>query len=156
MALNINLPGLGGSKTPNPEDQTLSAQTVMDSGGVKKKAGSSLSFLNQYSVIKQLQILGGALLMVVILLAALIYHDNRESNYGTAYVSASGEMRMLSQRLAKASSLALQGNPAAFKQLKDSRDRFSQLIERLSVGGPPALYLHVAGGWANVSHSFQR
>ena len=103
--------------------------------GTKAKKGSSLGFLNQYSVNKQLQILGGALLLVMALFAALIIHDNRESTYGTAYVSASGEMRMLSQRLAKASSLALQGNPAAFKQLKDSRDRFSQLIGHLTNGG---------------------
>jgi twitching motility protein PilJ len=134
MAFNFKLPGLGGGKTPGPEDQTIAAQTVMDGGGAKKK-GASLAFLAQYSVNKQLQILGGALLFVIVLLAALIYHDNRESSYGTAYVAASGEMRMLSQRLAKASSLALQGNPAAFKQLKDSRDRFSQLIERLANGG---------------------
>ncbi len=135
MAFNIKLPGLGGSKTPGPEDQTISAPTVMDGGGALKKPGQALAFLNQYSVTKQLQILGGALLFVIILLGALIYHDNRESNYGTAYVAASGEMRMLSQRLAKASSLALQGNAAAFKQLKDSRERFSQLIEHLTSGG---------------------
>ena len=106
MAFNFKLPGLGGSKTPGPEDQTISAPTVMESGGATKQPGQALAFLNQYSVNKQLQILGGALLFVIILLGALIYHDNRESNYGTAYVAASGEMRMLSQRLAKASSLA--------------------------------------------------
>ncbi len=135
MAFNFKLPGLGGSKTPGPEDQTISAPTVMESGGATKQPGQALAFLNQYSVNKQLQILGGALLFVIILLGALIYHDNRESNYGTAYVAASGEMRMLSQRLAKASSLALQGNATAFKQLKDSRERFSQLIDRLTSGG---------------------
>jgi twitching motility protein PilJ len=44
-------------------------------------------------------------------------------------------MRMLSQRLAKASTLALQGNPAAFAQLKDSRETFGRLLERLTSGG---------------------
>lgn len=135
MALNLKLPGLGGSKKSSAVDETIAAQTVMDSGGSKGKKGAALSFLNQYSVNKQLQILGGALLLAVGLLAALIIHDTRESNYGTAYVAASGEMRMLSQRLAKASSLALQGNPTAFKQLKDSRDRFSQLTGVLTNGG---------------------
>ena len=136
MAFNLKLPGFGGSKNTGPEDQTISAPTVMDSGGTQKPGGGgALAFLNQYSINKQLQILGGALVLVVIMLAGLIIHDNRESTYGTAYISASGEMRMLSQRLAKASSLALQGNAAAFKQLKDSRDRFSQLLERLTAGG---------------------
>ncbi len=135
MAFNFKLPGLGGASKPGSADQTISDQTVMDSGGGAGKKGMTLGFLNQYSVNKQLQILGGALLLVLAMLAGLVYHDNRESTYGTAYIAASGEMRMLSQRLAKASSLALQGNPTAFKQLKDSRDRFSQLLERLTSGG---------------------
>jgi twitching motility protein PilJ len=136
MAFNLKLPGFGGSKNTSPEDQTISAPTVMEGGGTQKPGGGgALAFLNQYSINKQLQILGGTLVLVVIMLAGLIIHDNRESTYGTAYISASGEMRMLSQRLAKASSLALQGNAAAFKQLKDSRDRFSQLLERLTAGG---------------------
>jgi twitching motility protein PilJ len=135
MAFNLKLPGLGGGKQSGPADLTIAAQTVMDVGGAKAKKGAALGFLNQYSVNKQLQILGGVLLLVLATLAALVIHDNREAKYGTAYVAASGEMRMLSQRLAKASSLALQGNPLAFKQLKDSRDRFSQLIENLTNGG---------------------
>ncbi len=45
---------------------------------------------------------------------------------------------MLSQRLAKASTLALQGNPAAFTQLKESRETFGQLLDRLTRGGEVA------------------
>ena len=44
-------------------------------------------------------------------------------------------MRMLSQRLAKASSLALQGNTSAFKQLRDSHSQFVTNLERLTRGG---------------------
>ncbi len=132
MAFKLKLPAIG--KDSNTGDQTLAAATVMGDAG-PGKGTPILAFLNQYSVTKQLQILGGALLLVLILLAALVYHDNRESAYGTAYVAASGEMRMLSQRLAKASSLALQGNPTAFKQLKDSREKFTELLGNLTNGG---------------------
>ncbi len=139
MAFKLKLPAIGLGKKDEAADQTISAPTIMDAGGSGgSKQGLSLGFLNQYSVNKQLQILGGALLLVIIFLGGLIFHDNRESTYGTAYVSAAGEMRMLSQRLAKASSLALQGNPTAFKQLKDSRDRFSQLLDHLTSGGSVA------------------
>jgi twitching motility protein PilJ len=134
MAFNLKLPDfLSGKK--DPADQTLSAPTVMDTA--QPAAGSTplFSFLSQYSVTKQLQILGGCLLLVMLIIAGIVYHDNRESTYGTAYIAASGEMRMLSQRLAKASSLALQGNPVAFKQLKDSRENFATKLERLSKGG---------------------
>ncbi|MFC5302212.1 methyl-accepting chemotaxis protein [Azospira restricta] len=136
MAFKLNLPGFGGGQKPGAAEQTIAAPTVMDGGkAAKGKKGAALGMLSQYPVIRQLQILGGALVLAMILLIALIYHDNRESSYGTAYIAASGEMRMLSQRLAKSSTLALQGNATAFKQLRDSRERFSQLIERLTNGG---------------------
>ena len=136
MAFNLKLPAfLSGKKAP--ADQTISALTVMDSPppAAAAKSAPLLSFLGQYSVTKQLQILGGGLLLVMLITAGIVYHDNRESTYATTYIAASGEMRMLSQRLAKASSLALQGNAIAFKQLKDSRDNFATKLDRLTKGG---------------------
>ena len=44
-------------------------------------------------------------------------------------------MQMLSQRLAKASSLALQGNSIAFKQMRDSHSQFATNLDRLMNGG---------------------
>ena len=93
------------------------------------------AFLANQPVIQQMKTVGVVFVVLLLFIAALVYHDNRESTYGTAYIAASGEMRMLSQRLAKASTMALQGNPVAFTQLKESRETFSQLLERLSVGG---------------------
>ncbi len=92
-------------------------------------------FLAARPVIQQMKTLGVIFAGLLLLIAALVYHDNRKSIHGTAYVAASGEMRMLSQRLAKASSLALQGNPAAFTQLRESRQTFARLLDRLSKGG---------------------
>jgi twitching motility protein PilJ len=108
----------------------------LTSAGAENKAASALpAFLAKQSATQAMKTLGGIFLLLLLLIAALVYHDNRESLHGTAYVSASGEMRMLSQRLAKASSLALQGKTAAFAQLKESRDNFSQLLEKLKSGG---------------------
>ena len=92
-------------------------------------------FLHRYSVTKQLQILGSLLLLIMVVIAMVIYHDNRESTYGSVYIATSGEMRMLSQRLAKASSLAVQGNTTAFKQLRDSHNQFVRNLELLNNGG---------------------
>jgi twitching motility protein PilJ len=44
-------------------------------------------------------------------------------------------MRTLSQQLAKASQLALQGEPAAFAELKDSRQQFTALLSAVTDGG---------------------
>ena len=134
MAFTLKLPAIFSGKK-DFADQTISAATVMGAPQPVASRASGASFLAQYSVAKQLQILGGSVLLIMLIITVVIYRDNKESAYGTAYISASGEMRMLSQRLAKASSLALQGNPAAFKQLKDSRDNFSTKLERLTKGG---------------------
>jgi len=136
MAFNLKLPALFSGGKP-AADLTISAPTIMDAGqpAPPRRGVHLLAFLSQFPVTKQLQILGGGLLLIMLVIAGIIYHDNRESTYGTVYIAASGEMRMLSQRLAKASSLALQGNPAAFKQLKDSRDNFANKLERLTTGG---------------------
>lgn len=104
-------------------------------------AGSATSqlalpgFLAAQPVLQQMKILGGIFIFLMLIIAGLVVHDNRESTENTAYIAASGEMRMLSQRLAKASTLALQGNPLAFTQLKESRATFAKLYEQLANGG---------------------
>lgn len=86
----------------------------------------------------QLKILGGVFVALLFATVVLVLNDNRKTSHGTAYLTAAGEMRMLSQRLSKASSLAVQGNPTAFAQLKDSQKRFSELLVRLTDGGEVA------------------
>jgi len=93
------------------------------------------AFLAGQPVVQQMKTLGGIFVLLLLLIAVLVFRDNRESAHNTAYVAASGEMRMLSQRLAKASSLALQGNAVAFAQLKDSRETFGKLLGTLASGG---------------------
>ncbi|MBL8440194.1 MAG: type IV pili methyl-accepting chemotaxis transducer N-terminal domain-containing protein [Betaproteobacteria bacterium] len=92
-------------------------------------------FLADKPVAQQVKILGGIFVAALLAIVILVLLDNNRSANGTAYVTAAGEMRMLSQRLAKASSLALQGTPAAFTQLKESKETFSTLLERLTSGG---------------------
>jgi twitching motility protein PilJ len=148
MAFKLKLPafsfGKGNKKSAAPVgEETLAAPTkVMEMPVAKpakekkaKSAAAMSDFLGQYPVVKQLQMLGSVLLVVMLVIAALIYHDNRESTYGTVYVAAAGEMRMLSQRLAKDAAQALQGSSVAFNHLKTSRESFARLLERLSQGG---------------------
>jgi twitching motility protein PilJ len=73
--------------------------------------------------------------LVMLLIAIVVYRDNRQATFNTAYIATAGDMRMLSQRLAKSSSLALLGDPVAFKQLRESRDSFASNLERLTSGG---------------------
>ncbi|MEZ5615464.1 MAG: methyl-accepting chemotaxis protein [Rhodocyclaceae bacterium] len=83
----------------------------------------------------QLQILSGLFLTFLFVLAVAAWVDNRAATNGTAYTSAAGQMRMLSQSIAKSAQLALQGSPAAFAELKESRGNFASLLERVTQGG---------------------
>ena len=136
MTFKSKLPGFL-SRTTARAGETLVARTIMDPDEPESDGSTPFSppLLNRYPVAKQLQILGGALLLIMLIIAIVIYRDDRKSAYGTAYIAATGDMGMLSQRLAKASSLALLGNPTAFKQLRDSRDSFATQLERLTNGG---------------------
>ena len=135
MAFNLKLPDFLSAKR-HPADQTISATTVMDDAQAKIESAHGRSgFLSQYSITKQLQIFGVALLLLMLIIAGIVYHDNRESTYSSVYIATAGEMRMLSQRLAKSSSLAMQGNNDAFSQLTESYFRFANNLKGLINGG---------------------
>ena len=126
------------SRTPDPAGETILVRSTPmepDEPASKGTVPLSLAFLQRYPITQQLQILGGCLVLVMLFIAVTVYRDSRQATYNTAYIATAGEMRMLSQRLAKASSLALLGEPLAFKQLAESRESFASNLERLTSGG---------------------
>src|SRR5258706_8947526 len=84
---------------------------------------------------RRLPVLAALLAMVILADAALVVYDAQHATFNTLYVAAVGKIRMLSQRLAKAAQQASQGNHEAFKQLRESRDEFSALVNLLAAGG---------------------
>ena len=135
MAFNLKLPGFFGNKAG--ANQIDSATTVMegvDAVPVNKPA-FGLGVFGRYSVNKQLQILGAILGVAMLIIAIVVYVDNQRSADNTVYVATAGEMGMISQRLAKASTLAMQGDPFAFDQLNDSHAKFSGYLKALTEGG---------------------
>ena len=76
-------------------------------------------------------------MLVTFILLALImlYFNSRIGAQASASVTTATEMQMLSQRLARNASLAVQGNAAAFGGVKESRDRFRADFDALSKGG---------------------
>lgn len=138
MALSFKLPKFSLGKPKKLSGAVTVADGMAPPAPTATKKGGKAALpavLAGKPVLQQMKMVGGAFGAIMLTIAMLVYHDNRESTYGTAYVAASGEMRMLSQRLAKASSLAIQGSPTAFAQLKESRATFSQILERLTIGG---------------------
>ena len=84
---------------------------------------------------QQYTILGAIFAVLFVVAAFYVFKDNREATYGTTYVSTSAQMRMLSQRIAKAAQTGLIGSPEAFKQLQQSREEFITALKLLREGG---------------------
>src|SRR3954470_24775568 len=141
-----------GSKKPAASAMTAAAAkpapapkaVPKPAGSAKAAAGPTtvsdgsrraLPFLGGMRVGRQYTILGALFAAVFLAAAVMVVLDNRSATYGTVYVATSTQMRMLSQRIAKAAQTGLTGNAQAFKQLRASRDQFVQSLKLLTVGG---------------------
>ncbi len=128
-----------GQKSPGPDlsgESTILDDLVLEPVATRPASAlAKLPLIGGRPIAEQLRVFG-LLLAVFAVLASLCtgIQLNRASE-GTAYVSAAGQMRTLSQRLAKAAQLTLQGNANAFKELKDSRQAFDDLLQAITKGG---------------------
>jgi twitching motility protein PilJ len=98
-------------------------------------ASKPLPLIGRLSTARQLQILTSALVLFLVVDAAIVAYDTRQSTFDTVYIASAGKLRMLSQRLAKAAQQASEGNREAFKQLRESRDEFASIVKLLTEGG---------------------
>lgn len=110
-------------------DQLRSAQASLTTTPRK------LWLIGNLPVVKQFQTLGVLLVTFLVFSALMVFLDNRQSSQGAAATATATEMEMLSQRLARGSALASQGQPTAFAAVKDSRERFKADLGALLVGG---------------------
>ncbi len=95
----------------------------------------SLFGFGRLRVGQQYTILGGLFGILFIAAAIIVFKDNRDATNGTIYISTSAQMRMLTQRIAKAAQTGLIGSPEAFRQLQESRDQFVAALKLLTQGG---------------------
>jgi twitching motility protein PilJ len=128
---SFNLPG-GQAASEDTSQSTImdNLQQAAVRGGRFKLPG-----IGDKPVGTQLQLLGGMFVFFMFIVAVAAWIDSRTATHGAAYTSAAGQMRMLSQAIAKSAQLALQGNEAAFVELKEGRSNFAVLLERVTQGG---------------------
>lgn len=74
----------------------------------------------------QIVVLFIALIVFIMLLFANFAYLNTQSTYDKQYIGHAGELRVLSQRIAKNATEAAAGKAAAFKLLGDARNDFAQ------------------------------
>jgi twitching motility protein PilJ len=94
-----------------------------------------LPLIGNMPVTKQFQTLGVLMVTFLVFAALMVFLDGRQSGQNAAAAATATEMQMLSQRLARGTALASQGQASAFAAVKDSRDRFTSDLEALLTGG---------------------
>jgi len=92
-------------------------------------------FVGHLPIARQFLILGVMLVMFLVFAAVIMFLDVRSAAQAAASSLTATEMQMLSQRIARASALASQGQASRFVEIKDSRERFRSALEALSRGG---------------------
>ena len=130
----IGWPKLGGKK--GAAATRVVARPAANPGTPQDVA--RLPLIGKMAIGRQLLVLVGLLTVLGGAAAYVAFNDNRTATYGTIYLSGAGELRMLSQRIGKAIQTALQGSAPAFRELQDARERYTQTLNLLAIGGQAA------------------
>jgi signal transduction histidine kinase/CheY-like chemotaxis protein len=120
-----------------------------------------LPVIGHLAVGTQLQILGGALLILLVMVGITTFVNDIRVTSGAAYAHANAEISMLSQRMGKASQQALNGDPRGFEQLLEARTRIVDVVGVLKGSGTtgefklPAWALQVVPEMADVARVWE-
>jgi twitching motility protein PilJ len=116
----------------------LASVSIMDqlrSATTGSAAPRKLWLIGNLPVTKQFQILGTAMVTFLVFAGLMLFLDSRQSAQSATASATATEMQMLSQRLARGTALASQGQASAFAAVKDSRERFKADLDALLTGG---------------------
>ena len=105
------------------------------SGLLEPTSALRLPLIGALPVPQQIRILLTLLTAALVLGAVSASLNSRSATQSTTRTQIAGDALMHSQRIGKAAPNAIQGNPAAFKQLEDSRNQFSRDLAVLAQGG---------------------
>jgi twitching motility protein PilJ len=94
-----------------------------------------LPVIGHLPIVQQFQVLGVMMVTFFVFAAFMVFLDGRNATQNAAAASTATEMQMLSQRLARGTALAAQGQAGAFASVKDSTDRFKTNLDAISEGG---------------------
>ena len=157
MALSLKMPklfshdppitqGAGGLEVPTTRvlrsaaegyDPLTSISIVeqLRSATADAKAPRKLPLIGKLTMVQQFQVLGVMLGTFLTFAVFIVFLDGRNSTQAAVSSATATEMQMLSQRLARGTALAAQGQAAGLPAVKDSRARFKADLDALQSGG---------------------
>lgn len=135
----LNLPFGKGKPEAKPAERKLAARRPVKAApdAPNRAAGGAgrAAKLGGMQLTGRTQILAVLFVVLAVAAVALTFLQLQGATRHTSQVSATGQLAVLSQRIASESQQALQGNAASFARLRDSRERFSLLLNSLTTGG---------------------
>ena len=131
MAFKMKLPKLSSGSNGDDGQAATARKSKDGSPGKAKKAPVA----GADTLARRLRILGGVFIALLLVVMVLGYRDNRSEAYGHAYADTVGDLRMLSQRIAKSTALVLLGDHSGFKLLRESHVKFAAALNGLRNGG---------------------
>ncbi len=130
----LKMPELGKAQEPATHDPHW--QPGLAQVGQDDRAGPApLPLIGKLRVAQQLQLLLALFAALAGIAAFVVFNDYRVATYGTTYVSIAGDLRTLTQRIARSVQSAASGNAQAFGQLQEARERFGKSLVLLAQGG---------------------
>lgn len=155
MAFNLRLPNLFGTdkaaapvtdldmpttqvRAAQPGYDPLASVSIMEqlrSATSEMKIPKKIPLFGHLPIVQQFQVLGVMMATFLVFAAFMVFLDGRTASQAAASASTATEMQMLSQRLARSTAQASQGQASAFPAVKDSRDRFKANLDALTGGG---------------------
>ncbi len=134
MAFKLSGKSLGNKKTS--ENETTSDTTILETDSPAPAARADAPAAGETRpASERMRSLSVVFAILVLVTVGLLVYQGRQSANATTYVAAAGELQMLSQQIAKAAQLTLQGDGAAFGELRGASANFSTLLSALEAGG---------------------
>ncbi len=95
-----------------------------------------IGFSSNFAADKGLVFIGGGALILLVLAVASFVYVGTQADYDKEYISLAGEQRVLSQSLVKNAVESSSAKVEAFKQLKQARISFENILNALVSGNP--------------------
>lgn len=115
-------------------DQPILSELRQPATASREGGASFIPLLGRLGVARQLQVLGGILLGLVLVMAVAAYMDSRLAVQNARYIAQSSRLLMLSQRLAKDAEQSLSGDQTAFESMTRSLESFNSILTLLDKG----------------------
>ena len=100
-----------------------------------RRGQGKLPLIGSFDIDTQFRILGTVFLISLLIAIAAIFMQNQATSRGITHLSVAGQIAPLTQQIPKAAIAAMQGQKEGFAELRDARDNFGTLLERLVEGG---------------------